>query len=155
MDKNFPVVLNHIQSKVEKNVFLTQINANIDNLSLAIRPQENGGWEKIETELFFDQGQIVLEISGLEYFGNGRITDPKTGQQEDIELKAQLDLCQMVLSLEQELTDDGFIYPRVEINDVAFTLHPDMFVVNARGDLPLYRSHQFESGVKAWMIAEI
>jgi hypothetical protein len=86
MDKNFPVVLNHIQSKVEKNVFLTQINANIDNLSLEIRPRDNGGWQKLDTELFFDQGQIVMEIGGLEYHGVGRITDPQTGQQEDIEL---------------------------------------------------------------------
>ena len=142
MDKNFPVVLNHIQSKVEKNVFLTQINANIDNLSLQIRPQDNNAWDKqLDTELFFDQGQIVMEIAGLEYHGVGRITDPQTGQQEDIELRATLDLCQMVISLEQELTEEGFIYPHIEISDVAFTLHPDMFVVDARGDLPLYRSH--------------
>ena len=38
MDKNFRVVLQHIQKKVQKDVFLTEINANIDNLSLQIRP---------------------------------------------------------------------------------------------------------------------
>ena len=32
MDKNFPVALKHIESKVSKNVFLTEINANIDNI---------------------------------------------------------------------------------------------------------------------------
>jgi len=96
-----------------------------------------------------------MEVGGLEYFGVGRITDPKTGQQEDIELKAHLDLCQMVLSLDQELSDEGYIYPRIEISEVAFTLHPDMFLVDAKGDLPLYRSHQFEEGIKAWMINQI
>jgi hypothetical protein len=38
MDKNFRVILQHIQNKVQKDVFLTEINANIDNLSLQIRP---------------------------------------------------------------------------------------------------------------------
>jgi hypothetical protein len=47
----------------------------------------------------------------------------------------------MVISLEQELTEEGFIYPHIDITEVAFTLHPDLFVVDARGDLPLYRSH--------------
>jgi hypothetical protein len=38
MDKNFKVILQHIQKKVQKDVFLTEINANIDNLSLQIKP---------------------------------------------------------------------------------------------------------------------
>jgi hypothetical protein len=99
LDKNFRVVLMHIQNKVQKDVFLTEINANIDNLSLKIQPvnQGKGGkkakWDDVKTDLFFDQGQIVMEISGLEYQGTGKITDPQTGVQEEIKLKAQLDLC--------------------------------------------------------------
>ena len=59
------------------------------------------------------------------------------------------------MSLEQELTDEGNLYPKIEISDVAFTLHPDTFVVNAKGDLPLYKSHQFETGIKKWMTLQI
>ena len=58
MDKNFPVALKHIEtnlSKTQKNVFLTEINANIDNLALKIEP-ENGEWDKLNTDLFFDNG---------------------------------------------------------------------------------------------------
>ena len=55
MDKNFPVALQHIESKISKNVFLTEINANIDNLALKIEP-EGGKWEKMNTDLFFDNG---------------------------------------------------------------------------------------------------
>ena len=72
-----------------------------------------------------------MELTGLEYNGSGKITDPKTGVQETIELSAQLDLCQVVMSLEQELTDEGNLYPKIDISDVAFTLHPDTFSVNA------------------------
>jgi len=32
---------------------------------------------------------------------------------------------------------------------------PDEFVVNAKGDLPLYRSRTFEEGIKTWMKKEI
>jgi len=141
VDKNFPQMLEHISNKVERNVFLTEINANIDDLSLEIKPYDNGNWDKVNSDVFFDNGQIVMEISGLEYVGSGRITDPDSGRQESIDLKASLDLCQLVLSLDQELTDEGYIYPKVEISEIAFQLHPDMFIVNAHGDLPLYKSH--------------
>lgn len=111
---------------------MTEINANIDNLTLRIQPissKGKGKWDDVKTDLFFDQGQIVMELSGLEYVGTGKITDPETGVQEQIDLRAQLDLCQMVMSLEQTLTDEGNLYPKIEISEVAFTLHPDTFMV--------------------------
>jgi hypothetical protein len=85
--------LNHIESKVEKNVFLDEVNANIDNLDLKILPKSGGEWDKLQSDLFFDQGQIVTELSNLEFKGNGVITDPETGIKEEIELRAALDLC--------------------------------------------------------------
>jgi hypothetical protein len=57
----------------------------------------------------------------------------------------------MVMSLDQELTDEGYIYPKISVTDVAFTLHPDMFLVKASGDLPLYKNQQFEASVKKWL----
>lgn len=59
------------------------------------------------------------------------------------------------MSLDQELTEEGYVYPKIEIADVAFTLHPDMFSVSVEGELPLYKSHQFEEGIKKWMLSEI
>jgi len=56
MDKNFPVALEHIESKKEKNVFLTEINARIDDLSLKIRPEGGENWDRMTSDLFFDQG---------------------------------------------------------------------------------------------------
>ena len=32
--------MKHIENKVEKNVFLSEVNANIDDLSLTIKPVE-------------------------------------------------------------------------------------------------------------------
>lgn len=70
-----------------------------------------------------------MEINGLEFVGSATITDPNTGKQDTVNLKASLDLAQLVLSMDQELTDEGFIYPKIEISEVAFTLHKDLFLV--------------------------
>jgi len=70
-------------------------------------------------------------------------------------LQADLDLAQVVATLDQELTDEGNLYPKIEISEVAFTLHPDMFILKTSGDLPLYKTHKFETGIKKWMVAQI
>lgn len=91
IDKNFPVILRHIESKIEKNVYLTEINANIDNLALEMAPIDNGQWHEVKSDLFFDQGQIVVEMQELEYRGEGQISDPQSGKKEVIRLSARLD----------------------------------------------------------------
>jgi hypothetical protein len=53
------------------------------------------------------------------------------------------------------LTQEGNVYPKIDVTEVAFTLHPDYFIVHAEGDLPLYKSHQFEEGIKKWMKDQI
>ena len=75
MDKNFKVILDHIESKNEKDITLKDFNAKIDDIEIQIQPH-NGD---MTTELFFDDGQIVMEIEGLEFVGKGRITDPESG----------------------------------------------------------------------------
>jgi len=47
------------------------------------------------------------------------------------------------------------LYPKIEISDVAFTLHPEQFKVEASGELPLYKTQKFEIGIKNWMKDEI
>jgi len=56
IDKNFQVILAQVENKVDQNVFLQEINANIDNLDLKILPKAGGEWTSLESDLFFDQG---------------------------------------------------------------------------------------------------
>ena len=142
-DKNFHQILAHLESKVDKNVFLTEINANIDQLDLRVKPKEGQAWDNINSDLFFDQGQVVMEVNDLEFSGSGLITDPETKVQEKIDLHAPLDLCQIVMSLNQEVSAEGSLLPKIEITDVALTLHKDQFRVNTNGQLPIYRNRQF------------
>ena len=45
------------------------------------------------SDLFFDSGQIVMELNGLEFAGSGHITDPSTGVQESLTFNAAIELC--------------------------------------------------------------
>jgi hypothetical protein len=54
LDKNFNVILSHIENKVEKDVFLQEIQANINGIVLRIQPKNNVEWDGVETDLFFD-----------------------------------------------------------------------------------------------------
>ena len=130
IDKNFPVILRHLESQESRNKYLTEVNANIDALSTNIRPKEKDevtdmskdAWDSVKSDLFIDQGEIVMELEGLQWAGDGMITDPETGIQEKIKMAVDMDLCQIILRLEQEVKD-GYVYPKSEIKDVAFTIN--------------------------------
>ena len=118
-----------------------EVNANIESLQTKIIPKSLGAWESVKSDLFFDQGQIVMEISNLQFFGNGMVVDPDTGVKERIDLIVDMDLCQIVMNLEVDKREDGNVYPMIKIDDVAFTLDAKSFHMQAEGDLPLYKAH--------------
>ena len=138
IDKNFPVILRHLENQESKNKYLTEINANVDEFTTKIQPKKESGWEAVKSDLFIDQGEMVMELENLEFAGDGLITDPDTGIQEKIKMVVDMDLCQIVMRLGEEV-DDGYLYPKVEIKDVAFTLNSKTFSIDGEGDLPLYK----------------
>ena len=42
------------------------------------------------------------------------------------------------MRLETEVYE-GYVYPKIELKDVAFTLNTKTFDINGEGDLPLYK----------------
>jgi DNA polymerase II small subunit/DNA polymerase delta subunit B len=58
------------------------------------------------------------------------------------------------MRLEQEIKD-GYVYPMIKLKDVAFTLNPKTFDINGEGDLPLYKQHKFEEGIKTWLTSQL
>lgn len=140
IDENFPSVLNHIEKKVEKNVFLTEVNANIDNLSLKIIPVNNGKWEHVDSKLTFLEHVIIANMEGLEYVGSGEITDPNTGIRDTIEMVAVLSKTQLFITFSNQTNDDGFVLPMINFNKVHFKLDQDQINVKLQGDLPVYKT---------------
>ena len=47
------------------------------------------------------------------------------------------------------------MYPRINFKEVIFQIDENMLEINAKGDLPLYKSHGFELQVKTWFLKEI
>ena len=64
----------------------------------------------------------MLELNNLELAGKGAIFDKSTGSKGEMYASAPLDFCQVVLSLDQEVTPEGMIIPRLHITDVGFQL---------------------------------
>ena len=95
-----------------------------------------------------------MELNGLMFVGAGLITDPETGVQERIELNVDQDLCQLIIKLDTEVESEN-VYPKLELKDVAFTMDQKSFVINTQGDLPIYKSHKFEEGIKTWITNEL
>lgn len=93
IDKNFPVILRHLENQDSKNKYLTEINANVDEFTTKIQPKKESGWDEVKSDLFIDQGEIVMELENLEFAGKGLITDPDTGIQEKIKMVVNMDLC--------------------------------------------------------------
>ncbi len=105
--------------------------------------------------MIVDEGQIVLEMHELEFTGSSMIKDPSTGSQERIEFTAPIGTCQIILSLGEEYASWGSLYPRVNVDQVKFEVQPDFIIVSAFGDLPLYKSHEFEKSVKKWFVSQL
>lgn len=123
----------------------------MNNINLKIQPSHKN-WKDLNLEMMVDEGQILLEMHDLEFSGNSMIEDPKTKSKERIEFTAPISTCQIVLSLGEEYASWGSLYPRLNIDEVALQVQDDLIVVSAFGDLPLYKSHEFEKSVKKWFV---
>lgn len=67
LDKNFPVILKHLENKETKNKSIKEVGADVNGFNLKIVPKSQGAWEEINSDLFFDQGEIVMELSNLQF----------------------------------------------------------------------------------------
>lgn len=63
-----------------------------------------------------DEGQIILEMHDLEFSGSSMIQDPRSNLKERVEFTAPIGTCQIVLSLGEEYSSWGSLYPRVNID---------------------------------------
>jgi hypothetical protein len=59
------------------------------------------------------------------------------------------------MSLGEEYSSWGSLYPRFNINEVLFKLDESLVTVSAFGDIPLYKAHNFEKAVKKWFVGQL
>lgn len=65
---------------------------------------------------------MVMEINGLQYKGEGLIIkDPSKVKKDKVKVTGEMDLCQLVISLETQQIEDN-VYPFIKLKEVAFTM---------------------------------
>lgn len=154
--KNFGLLIETVEKDQEKDVRLDDIKASMTEVHVGIRPVRGMLWSEMQTfETIFDDSQIIIEGHELEFQGTGLITDPSTGAVEKIGFHAPMSTCQIVMSLGEEYASWGLLYPRFNIDQVLFQIDESLITVSAFGDLPLYKSHQFEKSVKKWFMSQV
>jgi len=65
---------------------------NVEKINMKIAPEIGKEWEHIGSDVFFDEGQIVMELKDLEIRGTGEIQS-STGTTETLKIRAPIELC--------------------------------------------------------------
>lgn len=47
------------------------------------------------------------------------------------------------------------LYPKFDIAEVVFQMHPEEFIIDVTGDMPLYKESKIEKEIKLWLEKEI
>lgn len=152
--KNLKLILDRAEMQQEKDVYMDEIKSKLTNIEIKIQPR-GADWESLQLELFFDEGQLILEGHDLEFTGSGSIEDPTTKAVEKIEFTAPISTCQILMSIGEEYASWGSVYPRFNIEQTQFVIDETLVIVSAFGELPLYKSHQFEKAVKKWFVGQL
>ena len=46
------------------------------------------------------------------------------------------------------------IYPKVDVVSTKLKIIPGTSVIDAKGDLPLYKTQKFDQGIKSWLTSQ-
>ena len=97
-----------------------------------------------------------MEMHDLEFSGNGLIQDPETGARERVEFWGPLSAAKIKLNPEEYLDPkNNNMYPKFSIVDVIMDPIEADIVVSVFGELPLYKTHEFEAKIKKRLVSLI
>jgi hypothetical protein len=88
-DQNFPMILKHLDTLTSKSKYLTDINAQINQLTMNIKA--DGNYKPEDSDIFFDGENIIISVQNLGYGGRGTITDMETNVKESITFDSLLE----------------------------------------------------------------
>ena len=131
-----------------KSTYLTEINAQVSGLSLNVKSRD--GYRPEDADLFLDGENIIISVGGLGYGGQGFITDMETNVKERITVSSELEPLQIVMKL-GTTESNGLILPKLDVVSTKINIVPGTLMIDAKGDLPLYKTQPFEDGIKNWM----
>lgn len=131
------MILKHLDTLTSRSKYLTDINAQINTLTMNIVPE--GSYDPENSDIFFDDDNVIISLTNLRYGGRGTITDMETNVKEQIEITSLLEPVQVVFKLGTKV-EEGKIYPKVDVVSTKLKIIPGTIQIDAKGDLPLYKT---------------
>lgn len=93
-------------------------------------------------------------MSDLEFSGSGLIHDPESKSTERVEFRGPFSAADFILVPAEYLDrDTSLMHPKVDIKDVKLKVVENEVIVSLFGNLPMYKSHEFESKIKRKLIS--
>lgn len=104
-------------------------------------------------ELFLDEGRIFIQMRDLEFSGSGIIHDSESDTNERVEFRGPFKNTEFLL-VPEEIFDkqSKIMLPKLDIRDVKLDIVESEVVVSMFGNLPMYKSHEFESKIKRKLV---
>jgi hypothetical protein len=94
-----------------------------------------------------------MEMHDLEFSGQGVIEDPDSGARERVDFWGPLKHAKILVRPEEQLDQSSSnLFPRLTITDVKLDAIESDVVVKLAGDLPLYKTHEFEVKIKRKLV---
>jgi len=73
------LIFDRTQKLSVEDIYLPDLGATMTNVQIQLMPTNRVDYNQNEVELFFDEGQIMIEMHDLSVAGHGLIRDPETG----------------------------------------------------------------------------
>ena len=110
-------------------------------------------WKNLEFEVIFEEPRhFIVQFSNLIYLGKGFFKDAESGANEKVSFKCPINNAQFIFKLSHQVMEWGAKWPKIEVELIAFQLQEDLATVTLRGNLPLYKQHNFEEEIKTYFV---
>jgi hypothetical protein len=114
------------------DIFLEELSTTMTNVGIHLRPTSSN-YANLDLELYFEEGNIIIEMHDLEVVGSGLIKDPDNGNIEVINFSGPITTGNIVIHPEEELHQDGEMYPRFSVVEVNIKLDQTNVIASAHG----------------------
>eukprot|EP00347_Sterkiella_histriomuscorum_P009557 403340748 len=149
---NLKIIFDQASKLSVEDAYLSDIQSSMKDISIKLTPS-NPDLKQNEVEVFFDEGQIMLEMHNLQINGHGMLKEPEFGFLEQISFQAPVQTGQIIITPTETVRNSN-MYPKFLIDEVNIILDESNIIVSAQGQVPLFKTKKFEAAIQKWLHQE-
>ncbi|CDW83288.1 UNKNOWN [Stylonychia lemnae] len=150
--KNLRNIFEQSQDFQVKDIYLKDLGTKMTSVQVQVFPKDYN-YASSEVEVFFDEGQILLEMHDLYVGGSGLIVDPENGNIENVTFTAPIKTGQIFITPSETIRHSE-LYPKFMIDEVNIVIDEASIIATAHGKTPLFKTQKFEDAIKNWLHSE-